>query len=70
MQQGTGCVSGTNGLKKHINTATQLYIIVWGLLQVKCRSLSANALISYGLSKYLGDHPSRTLKKLFAHPTE
>jgi len=52
-----------NVLAKNVDAAMRLYIIICALFQVKCRNINVYALISYGLSKFLGDHPSRNFKK-------
>jgi len=41
-------------LQEYIDNATQLYIPVCALFQVKHRNISPYALISFGLSKFLG----------------
>jgi len=49
-------------LQGFIDTATQLHIIVCTLFQVKCHNINTYALISYGLSKFLGNcHEAKPL---------
>jgi len=50
-------------LQEYINTATQLCILLCALFQLKYPTTNSYALISYGLSKFLGGHQSRALEK-------